>query len=196
MLSDGVAMRKSFLLTILLISCLTGVAMAQSVDPDSPVITLERNPGYWGRAGEAPCPFYLLSIFADGRINLEPRDVVEHKVVVGKVIESRIARSKVDELILAFEMADYATLPSTTERPSDRKNCPNYRTDHSTAVTSIRSGAKITRVEHYHGCYGTEELKSLTELEDLIDRTVNIKQWFECKLGKNQVDLSKAGSKK
>lgn len=188
-------MRQSFYITILLIFCLTGLAMAQSVEPDGPVITLERNPGYWGMAGEAPCPFYLLSIFADGQITLEPKDVVEHKVVAGKTINTRISPSKVDALILAFEKANHSAIPNSTERASDRPNCPNYRTDHSTAVTSFRSGGKISRVEHYHGCYGTVELKTLTELEDLIDRTVNIKQWFDCKLGKNQIELSKPGSK-
>ncbi len=186
-------MRKVFYISILLVSCLTSLATAQSVEPDNPVITVERNPGFWGMA--APCPFYLLSIFGDGRITLEPKDVVEHKVVAGKTINTRISPSKVDELILAFEKANHSAIPSATERASDRPNCPNYRTDHSTAVTSFRSGRKISRVEHYHGCYGTEELKTLTELEDLIDRTVNIKQWFDCKLGKNQVDLSKPGSK-
>jgi hypothetical protein len=186
-------MRKVFYTSILLVSCLTSLATAQSVEPDNPVITLERNPGFWGMA--APCPFYLLSIFADGRIILEPRDVVEHKVVVGKAIESRIARSKVDELLSAFEKANFSTLPSTAENRRDRKNCPEYWTDSSTAVTSIRSSAGTIRVEHYHGCKGTEELKAITALEDLIDRTVNIKQWFNCKLGKNQIDLSKPGSK-
>lgn len=184
-------MRKGFYISIFLISCLTGLARAQSVEPDGPAITLERNPGHWGMSGDAPCPFYLLSIFADGRISLEPKNVVEHKVVVGKVIKSRIARSKVDELLSAFEKASFSTIASTAENRRDRKNCPEYWTDHSTAVTSVKSSAQTIRVEHYHGCKGTEELKALTELEDLIDRTVNIKQWFDCKLGKNQIDLSK-----
>ncbi len=186
-------MRKVFYIAILLVSCLTSLATAQFVEPDNPVITLERNPGFWGMA--APCPFYLLSIFADGRIILEPRDVVERKVVVGKAIESRIARSKVNELILAFETAGYSTIPSSSERPSDRKNCPNYRSDDSTSVTSVRCGGKIMRVEHYHGCYGTGQLKALTRLEELIDETVNIKQWFDCYQGKNRIDLSKSAVK-
>lgn len=191
-------MIKKSLSTFFVFFLLAGFALAQTNDQNDPIITLERDPGYWGWAGDSPCPFYKLMIFADGRVLLEPKDIIEHKAVAGKTIESRIAPSKVAELISEFDMSGFSFLKSTSENGNkgfDPKDCPNKRTDNGTFVISIRSGTTITRVEHYDGCFGTENLKTLTRLEDKIDETVNIKQWIDCRNGKNRIDLSKPAGK-
>ena len=80
-------MIKHLLLASLFLSLLCSYSTAQQAIPQDILITLERDPGHWGRVGTSPCPFFKLTISADGTVELEPKDVKEYKVVTGKINE-------------------------------------------------------------------------------------------------------------
>jgi len=162
---------------------------AQQRVPDA-LIILERDPGYWGELGAASCPFYKLTIFADGSVKMEPKDYREYKVVVGPIVKSQITLQKLNQLVSAFDKADFFRFISTFEnKQNDQADCPQYGTDDSTAFLTITLNGTTKRVEHYQGCRGTEALSKLTDLENKVEEAVDIKQWFDCYNGKNRVNL-------
>ena len=182
-------MFKNFLLVLFFISLLSNYSFAQQTIQTDILIILERNPGYWGRTGSRPCPFYKLTISADGTVELEPKEYKEHnKVVTGKIIKSQISQEQLKQLVLEFEKIDFYSLKSTTEDVYN-DDCPQNATDDTTVFISITVNGKSKKVEHYHGCRGTEALTKLTYLENKIDEIVNIKQWFDCYNGKNRITL-------
>jgi hypothetical protein len=184
-------MIKKFLLVSFFLSLLCSYSFAQQSIPKDTLITLERDPGYFGQIGTYPCPFYKLTIFADRKVQLEPKEYCKEKILIGKIIESRISREQVKQIISEFEKIDFFSLKSTSENNGNSPGeCPQYGTDASTAFTSIIINGKTKRVEHYHGCSGNESLSKLTALKNKIDEIVNIKQWFDCHLGKNRINLS------
>ncbi len=183
-------MNKRFLFVLFFLFLIFSYSFGQQTIPKDTLITLERNPGYWGMLGDS-CPFYKLTISADGTVELEPKDYKEHKVITSKIIKSKINQEQVKQLISEFEKIDFYSLKSTSERKENtQEDCPEYGTDDVTATTSITVNGKSKQVEHYHGCRKTDALTKLVNLENKIDETVNIKQWFDCKDGKNRITLS------
>jgi hypothetical protein len=184
-------MIKNFLLIAFFLSAASGYSLAQAAVPDDTLITLARNPGIWGINGIASCPFYKLTISADGTVELEPREYKKYRIVAGKIIKSRITPEQLKQLVAEFEKADFSSFNSTFENTSNSEaDCPEYLADAVTAVTSLTIKGKTKQVEHYHGCRNTEALAKLTALENKIDEIVNIKQWFDCYGGKNRINLS------
>ncbi|MGI8641614.1 MAG: DUF6438 domain-containing protein [Pyrinomonadaceae bacterium] len=189
-------MIKDFLLVLFFLLLICNYLFAQQTIPQDTLITLERNPGHWGMSGLSPCPFYKLTIFADGIVELEPKDYNEYKIVTGKIIKSRISQEQLKQLISEFEKIDFYSLKSTFEsKENSLDDCPEYGTDAVTAIMSITIKGKTKQVEHYHGCRKTEALSKLTNLENKIDEIVNIKQWFDCFRGKNLIILSSQTNK-
>lgn len=159
--------------------------------PEDALITLERKPDFF-----SSCPFYKLTISADGTVGIEPRaynNEYKEKVVSGNIITSRISQEQLKQLISEFEKIDFYSLKNTFDDPSknNRNDCPTHVFDSSTTVTSITINGKSKEVQHYHGCQGTQALAGLTNLENKIDEVVNIKKWFDCDRGKNRINLSK-----
>lgn len=184
-------MIKHLLLVSLSLALLCSYSPAQQTSDT--LIILERDPGFWGRAGQPPadCPFYKLTIFANGNVELEPKNVKEYKVLTGKTLKSRISKKQLKQLVSEFEKIDFYSLNSISEKGggADRGDCPQYGTDGATSITTINFKGKTKRLEHYHGCSGTEVLLKLTNLENKIDEVVNTKQWFDCYGGRNRLNL-------
>ena len=188
-------MIKSFVFAPFFLFFTSCYSFAQNPAPNDILITLERNRGYWGSVGAAPCPFYKLAIFKDGSVELGPKDFVEYRIVVGKTIKNKISKKQIEMLVSEFKKIDFYSVNSTFENQPNREDCPSYGTDDVTAITSITLDGKTHHVEHYHGCHGTEALSKLNDLENKIDEVVNIKQWFDCRDGKNRIVLSGSNKK-
>jgi hypothetical protein len=138
----------------------------------------------------APCPFYKLTISADGTVQLEPKQYTKTQIVSGKIIKSQISQQQLKQIISEFEKTNFYSLNRISENgPGSARDCPQHGSDDVTAITSITLNGKTKRLEHYHGCKGTETLTKLTNLENKIDEVVNIKQWFDCYEGKNKINL-------
>ena len=152
-------------------------------------ITLERRPDFF-----SSCPFYKLTISADGTVRIEPRAYNKYRngVIPGNVITSRISQEQLKQLISEFEKIDFYSLTNTFDDPSknNQNDCPNFLFDSSSTVTSITLNSKSKEVQHYHGCSGTQALSGLANLENKIDEVVNIKKWFDCEHGENRINLS------
>jgi hypothetical protein len=168
-------------------------SFAQQNISDDTLIILERDPRYWGwdsHSTPEDCPFYKLTIFANGNVELEPKYYKENKILTGKIIKSRISKKQLKQLVSEFEKMDFYSLNSTFEnKPNSREDCPQSGSDGVTVITALTLNGETKRVEHYHGCRGTEVLLKLTKLENTIDEAVNIKQWFDCHNGRNRINL-------
>lgn len=181
-------MMKHLFLASLFLSLPFSYSFGQQVPKDT-LILFTRSPGYWGLQGES-CPFYKLTIFADGKVELEPRDYREREVLYGKIIESWITQGRLKQLLSEFEKIDFYSLNSTFEnKENSREDCPHYGSDAASATISVTANGKTKAVSHYHGCEGSRKLTKLTNLENKIDEAVNIKQWFDCNGGKNRITL-------
>lgn len=180
-------MIKIFITVLFLLFSTFAHSVAQTPAPDKILITLERHPGHWGEVGADPCPFYKLTIFDNGSVELEPKNYDDNKIVIGKTIKSQINSEQLTQLIAWFKKIDFYSLKSTFEdtQKNSREDCPQYGTDGVNVKTSIMIDGKTKLVEHYHGCQKTEILSKLTDLENTIGEAVNIKQWFDCFEGKN-----------
>ncbi|MGI8883099.1 MAG: DUF6438 domain-containing protein [Pyrinomonadaceae bacterium] len=188
-------MIRNFFLVLLFLFLMYQISFAQKVIPKDTLITLERNPGYWGKVGSESCPFYKLTIFAEGKVKLEVKEYKEYKEVTNKIIKSKIKKEQVKQIISEFEKIDFYSIKSTFEdKENIRGECPQYAYDASSAFISIAVNGKTKQVEHYDGCRGTESLSKLTNLENKIDEAVNIKQWVDCYGGKNRITLTESNT--
>jgi hypothetical protein len=167
---------KIILLTSLIIAL--GVnAFAHQTIPKDTLITLERTPCL------GSCPFYVLTISANGRVTFVPKYYNEKiEVVTGKAGRKRISRNQVKQLISEFEKINYFSLKddygiTISYRPSE--DCPEWWTDAPSAYTSITLNGKMKKVGHYYGCKGKDIVEKLTELEDRIDKIVDTKLWVK-----------------
>lgn len=128
-------------------------------------ITLKRTACY------GSCPVYELTIFSDGRVEYNGKQFVRK---TGKAT-GQISRKQLEELVMEFTNVYYFNLPTSFERGS--KHCPQFATDHPSAITSIAWQGKSHSITHYHGCRGSNALELLRKLEDEIDKVVNVEQW-------------------
>lgn len=131
-----------------------------------PVITLERTRCF------GDCPAYKISIYGDGLVLYDGKDFVKIK---GDA-DGRITKEQVQQLVREFEKIDYLKLDDDY---TEGKNCPEYWTDHPSAITTLSRDGNTKRVTHYYGCHGLPVLDQLTALENKIDEVVNTKRWIE-----------------
>ena len=133
------------------------VSVDQPHPPDAvagatPIATLERTGCY----GE--CPVYRLTVNSDGTVVYVGTRWVK---VVGRQVY-KLSESQLSELQSAFERAHFAQL-----RDYDRVES----TDDDWAHLSLRRGANVKRVRHYHG--DNTAPAALGVLEDEFDRIVD-----------------------
>jgi hypothetical protein len=108
------------------------------------------------------CPVYQLTITGDGTVVYEGRDFVKVK---GRQTSS-ISTAQVQELVAAFERANFLVLTDYMEQKV---------TDLPYAITSLTLGGKTKTVNHYYGDNSAPQ--QLTALESKIDEITNSKQW-------------------
>jgi putative hemolysin len=120
------------------------------------IISLERTPCF------GTCPVYKLTITGDGIVVYEGRDFV---AVKGQQTSS-ISTAQVQDLVNAFEQANFLTLTDYTEQTV---------TDLPSAITSMTIGGQTKTVNHYYGDDSAPQ--QLPDLEAKIDEITNSKQW-------------------
>ena len=168
---------KSLKIVIILFSLFLGTnVLAQQALPKDLLITLERSPCY------GSCPFYKLTISANGKVTFEPKSISQdYKLVTGKTLKGSITKDQLKQLISEFEKINFFSLKDGYGKSWDYspdENCPEIWTDASSAETAITMNGKTKTVSHYHGCVGSNTLENLTKLEDRIDEIVNTNQWL------------------
>ena len=120
------------------------------------VITLERT------ACHGTCPIYKLTIEGNGDVIYEGQDFVQVK---GKQTES-LGPVQIQDLVSAFEQANFFTLPDYTHEDT---------TDSPSVITSITRNGETKTVNHYYGDNSAPQ--ALFDLESKIDEITNSKQW-------------------
>ncbi|MGB1274814.1 MAG: DUF6438 domain-containing protein [Nannocystaceae bacterium] len=126
---------------------------------DQPVLaSIERTSCYgW-------CPVYRLTVFTDGVVEYIGVDFVLHKGWrSGKVSDEQL-----EQLQAVFEQYEFAGFAAAYEQA-------DY-TDFPTAITSFRLNGQLKRVVHYYG--DTTAPPSLSNLEDAVERVLDIDQWI------------------
>jgi hypothetical protein len=156
-------MKKLFLL-ILCLSVAACIPLTPTPAYPDLQITLERTPCF------GTCPFYQLTIDGNGDVTYEGKDFV----AVEGTRTTRIDSAKVQELVTAFEDANFFSLEDEYRMPA---------TDLPTVITSITLNGRSKRVLHYGlDCRGGEPAPDeLCELEQKIDEIVNSDQWVKQK---------------
>lgn len=161
-------MRKSFIATLVGIICLTvgcttntsntaSTASSNTNTAADVVITLERT------ACRGFCPVYAVAVYDDGSVEY----VGESNVETTGTQTSTITPSEVDQLVAAFEAADYMNLKDLyTERDI---------TDVPSVVTSYTVDGTTKTVEH---ALGDDAPDALVAAEELVDELVNTDQWI------------------
>ncbi|HEX8385044.1 MAG TPA: DUF6438 domain-containing protein, partial [Rubricoccaceae bacterium] len=132
----------------------------------APAVVLERTACY------GTCPVYTVSAYADGRVVFEGREHVAH---VGTT-EGRVVPAVVSRLVAEAEAAGLARFPAALAAASG-----TCATDHPSVLTTVRTPAGTTRVEHDRGCRGFEGEAALVAFEDEVDRALGTAVWVEAR---------------
>ena len=155
-----------------------GQSAGRAFIPEDTLITLERV-ALFDCPVCTPQPNYKITVRADGTVIFQGN---RHTRVTG-IARGRIGEDKVQELVSAFERADYFKRKGAYERAED--GCPMLISDRPYAYTSIQINGGRKAVSHYYGCVADDDSHSvvypqeLFELEKKIDKVVNAKQWVE-----------------
>lgn len=119
------------------------------------------------------CPVYKVDVNADGEISYEGEAWV---VTLGKA-SGRVSPGGMVQLQSAIsELKTMANL--------DPKGCATWHTDDFDVTVSIRSEKAIKTFADYHGCDRMKDprqdelLKRLREIEDSLDRILDIEHWI------------------
>jgi hypothetical protein len=133
-------------------------------DPDLKTVTiqLERTACY------GTCPAYSVTIHGDGRVEYNGKSHVKE---IG-TREGQIKTDKIRALASVFAKVKFWGL---AEDYSATKCKGRVCTDMATAITELSIRGATHRVKHYYGCGSAP--KSLFDLESVIDKSANSKQW-------------------
>lgn len=124
------------------------------------------------------CPAYRLVLDRDGRVRFHSRNPGDST----RATDS-IAPAAFTSLLSSAQRAGFFELPSRIDR-ENAELCPDYATDHPTAIITLYWTDSLRRVSHYHGCYsgrGTHapvgRLQQLNALEAAIDSVTDSRRW-------------------
>lgn len=109
------------------------------------------------------CPVYALTVYKDGAVDFEGK----HHVKVRGRASAHLQQEQMSELARAVKAASFDSLQPSYERVGV--------TDRATVVLSIARDDASKTVRHYLG--DDSAPASLVELEDAIERIVQVEQW-------------------
>lgn len=132
---------------------------AQQDLPAGDFIRLERGPCFGN------CPVFQATLLKNGELQLRERNQSMQ----------RIQRTPTDFLKIArlLEQANVLRFDSHYD-PSNRKLCPNYRTDHPSTSISLRINGQTHTIAHYHGCVGFADEAALLKLEADLQQAMQL----------------------
>ena len=122
-------------------------------------IRLERGPCF-GR-----CPVFQATMLSTGELQFqEPKQAMQIS-----------QRSKQEFLKLArlLEQANVLRFDSHYD-PSNKRLCPNYRTDHPSTNIQFRINGQSHTIAHYHGCVGFQDEAALLKLEADLQQAMQL----------------------
>ncbi|MFH0967200.1 MAG: DUF6438 domain-containing protein [Methanobacteriota archaeon] len=144
------------LMLICIVLILPGAVNGAAPDKNSSV-TLMRGMCY------GTCPVYSVTLSENGTVIYDGEMYVKETGVRNGTINASVFTRLMDQvdMVGVFKMKDTYTGYDITDMPS--------------ATLTIQEGNITKRVEHYYGDLNAPI--TLTELEDLVDQSVNITQW-------------------
>jgi hypothetical protein len=148
-----------------------------SLPPDEPLssVSLERI-----ATGMTAGPAYLVTIFSDGRVELEyrgysgkiPRGTKSVKMINPQ--KAALVFAKLEAIGFWSLKDSYRTIVKEVNQGSLHSKADEFATDLSTQIVTVTRGDVSKRVEDY---FGTPD--GVREVETLIDQTVGIDQWLK-----------------
>ena len=133
------------------------------------VLTMKRTECY------GTCPVYEVSIDDAGNVTFNG---IKHTNTIGKAA-GKISSGDIDQLVSALNAASFYKLSQNY----DQNTCPEFATDMSTVVISLRLNGLIKTVNHNLGCSTKGDHKpyppGLAVLEKKIDETARTSQWIK-----------------
>lgn len=146
-----------------------GLTKRTAVRTDDLAITLKRTACY------GTCPVYELTIDAEGNVFFNG---LKHTTTLGNAT-GKISGNEIDRLVTEFNTTGFLDLDDNY----DQDTCPEYATDMSTVIVSLRQNGQTKTVSHYLGCSTKGDHKpyppGLRELESTIDQTARSSQWIK-----------------
>ena len=146
-----------------------GLSDIAEISSQDTVITIERTMCHGG------CPVYTLLVLGNGAVIFDGRANVETK----GMYRSKVDQEVIDELIRAFETADYFSLNPDNSGLRRIDGCQDVSLHSATVITSLRLGEKFNRIIHNLGDHCIMAQYTLVELEESIDKILNSEQWIE-----------------
>jgi hypothetical protein len=113
------------------------------------------------------CPAYLLTLHGDGSVEFFDKE----KPGTKSMQKGAIDRAALKTLLAEFARAKFLSLPDYLLEKCTCRQC----TDLPSAITEITARGQMHRVKHDYGCGCAP--KALFELEEAIDKAVNVEQW-------------------
>lgn len=133
------------------------------------VLTMKRSECY------GTCPVYEVSIDDAGNVTFNG---IKHTKTIGNAT-GKISSGDIDRLVSALNAASFYKLSQNY----DQNTCPEFATDMSTVVISLKLNGLIKTVNHNLGCSTKGDHKpyppGLAELEKKIDETARTSQWIK-----------------
>jgi hypothetical protein len=151
-----------FLILFCFCSCQIEKGSNESASPQKLLIKFEKMKNQYGYAA------YSVEIYTNGSVILQS---LESNINVKKAV---VEKSRLDELVAAFENANFQNL---SDRYVEGDNCKTIITHEQTVSIFFHSGGANKTVAHYLGCQGTDETKRLEMLEKQLEdfvRTENL----------------------
>lgn len=133
------------------------------------VLTMTRTECY------GTCPVYEVSIDDAGNVTFNG---IKHTKTIGKAT-GKVSSGDIDRLVSALNDASFLKL----NQNYDQKTCPDFATDMSTIVITLKLNGLLKTVNHNLGCSTKGDHKpyppGLAELEKKIDETARTSQWIK-----------------
>ena len=119
------------------------------------------------------CPIYKVSIASDGTVSFEGTNFVKTKGVA----TGMIAPDDFNKLVSEFEKLKFFSLDD--EYVPGSKSCGPAATDLPYVRTSIQMNGKTKSVSHYQGCFNSEVVRALFDLDKKIDEIAGTEKWIK-----------------
>lgn len=120
------------------------------------------------------CSSYEVSVFSNGKVNIESRKFVENDSNRGeKFIEKlqksnqKLSNEQFQNLISEFEKIDFLNLEDLYV---PNMNCPEILSDSSTIQIFYKNEKQSKTVSYYQGCKGNTDLVKLASLRQSLNK--------------------------
>jgi hypothetical protein len=119
------------------------------------------------------CPIYKVTVASDGKVTFDGATFVKTRgTATGMIIPEDF-----NKLVAEFEKIKFFSLDDKYEPGSP--NCGPAATDLPYVRTSIQMNGKTKSVSHYQGCFKSEVVRALFDLDRKIDEIARTEKWIK-----------------